>query len=127
MSDEAENLTLRVLRKIQTDVADVRANMATRSDLDAARADSSDLRRDVSEGFATTTGALTALAGRMGKVEDHLADLRGLVLDTRAQMATHADVEALGRRLDVEAHATGERISALEARVADIERRLPKQ
>jgi hypothetical protein len=60
-------------------------------------------------------------------IKGHLGDLRGLVLDTRAQMATHGDVEALGRRLDVEAHGTSERIASLEARVADIERRLPKQ
>ena len=39
------------------------------------------------------------------KVDGQLADLRGLVLDTRAQMATRADLHGITRRLDdIETH-----------------------
>ena len=51
MSDEADNMVIRLLREM-------RGEMATRSDL-------SDLRHDVSEGFTSTTAALTAIARRL--------------------------------------------------------------
>lgn len=66
VSDEADNLVLRLLREM-------RADMATKDDLGALRAemkaDISDLRQDVSEGFSRTTAALTTLARRLDDVD----------------------------------------------------------
>jgi hypothetical protein len=66
VSDEADNMVLRLLREM-------RAEMATKSDL-------SDLRHDVSEGFTRTTTALTTLTRRLDPltaIEKRLTDLEG--------------------------------------------------
>lgn len=124
MSDEADSLVIRLLQ-------DLRADM--KAGIDAARADTSDLRGDVSEGFTRTTDALTALSrriadtraqtaedvlsldNRLATIKGQIGELTGVVRDTRA------DVQSLGGRLDTE------RITALEARLADLERRVAKQ
>lgn len=124
MSDESDSLILRLLQDMRAD---------TKAGLDAARADTSDLRRDVSEGFASMTGAVTALSrqiadaraqtaldvlsldNRLANIKGQIAELAGVVRDTRA------DVQSLAGRF------AAERITTLEARLADIERRLSKQ
>ncbi len=97
MSDEADNLVLRHL---------------------------GELRAHIDQRFDKLGQSLGQQEERSVKVEGHLTDLRRLVLDTRAQMATHADAEGVGRRLDVEANQVDQRIHALEAGIADLERRL---
>ena len=58
VSDEADNVVVRLLREM-------RADMATKGDLGGLKSDLSDLRHDVSEGFASTTTALTAIARQL--------------------------------------------------------------
>jgi polyhydroxyalkanoate synthesis regulator phasin len=81
VGDEADNVVLRLLREM-------RAEMATKRELAEIKGDLSDLRHDVSEGFARTTAALTTIARRM------------------------------------DADDAANRLSALEKRVAELERRV---
>jgi chromosome segregation ATPase len=124
VSDETDSLILRLLQEMRS---------ATKAGLDAARADTGDLRRDVSEGFASMTGALTALGRQVAdtraqtaqdilSLDNHLANMKGQIAElTGVVRDTRADVQSLAGRLDAE------RITTLEARLADIERRLSKQ
>jgi hypothetical protein len=82
------------------------------------------LRADMAEGFR---GLRKELLDRLDRVEDrqvktevHLADLRGLVLDTRAEIGRQ--VEDL--RAEVRGSRVAERLAAVEGKIADIERRL---
>jgi hypothetical protein len=67
VSDEAENLVLRHLQELRSDMM---------SGFDQARADTSDLRHDVGEGFTRMTSALTVIARRLDDVDNgiRLAD-----------------------------------------------------
>jgi hypothetical protein len=67
VSDEAENLIIRHLRELRSDM---------KTGFDQARADTSDLRHDVGEGFTRMTSALTAIARRLDDVDNgiRLAD-----------------------------------------------------
>lgn len=60
MSDEADNLVIRHLQELRADM---------KIGFDQARADTSDLRHDVSEGFTGVTAALTAIARRLDDVD----------------------------------------------------------
>jgi hypothetical protein len=81
VSEEAENLVLRHLRELRSDI---------KTGFDQARADTSDLRHDVGEGFTRMTSALTViarrlddldngipLADRLSAIEQRLSDLEG--------------------------------------------------
>jgi hypothetical protein len=108
MSDENENLVLRLLREMRADMAEMRAEMATKGDLaavrDEARADTSDLRRDMTEGFTAIAGALAALSQQNADTRTELgrqiADLHGEIRSERdAGRGLEARVAALeGRR-----------------------------
>lgn len=69
VSDEADNLVLRHLEKLRADMGTGFEKVATKGDLGTLRSEVSDLRRDVSEGFAAVTKALTALARRLDDVD----------------------------------------------------------
>jgi len=60
VSDEADNLVIRHLQELRADM---------KIGFDQARADTSDLRHDVSEGFTGVTAALTAIARRLDDVD----------------------------------------------------------
>jgi hypothetical protein len=64
VSDEADNLVLRHLEKLRADMGTGFEKLATKGDLVTLRSEVSDLHRDVADGFAAVTKALTAAAGR---------------------------------------------------------------
>ena len=47
MSEEPESLTLRLLREMRNDIAEMRADMATKADIAEVKSDMHSLRADV--------------------------------------------------------------------------------
>lgn len=95
MSDEADNLTLRVLQKIQADIA----NTATKSGLEELRTDMGQLRAETKAG---------------------LSDVAGVSRKTLSEVVALSErVEHVETGLRV-----AERLAALERQMAEIQRRL---
>jgi hypothetical protein len=86
MSDEADNLVIRHLRELRTELLD----------------------------------RLNRVDERQIKTELHLADLRGLVLDARAELGRQVD----DLRAEVRGSRVADRLAAVEGKVAELERRV---
>ena len=101
MSPEPDNLVLQLLRDMRADIGDVRAEMATKADIDDLRSDMGSLRADVASDFIETRREIADVRKELG---DQVVGLRRAVIEYRTSVVGHgiliSDLEARLRRVE---------------------------
>jgi chromosome segregation ATPase len=101
MADQPESLVLQLLRGVRADVADVRAEMATKAELGDLRAEVHSLRADVASDLA----AMQAKSDAEHKAtRDQIVGLRRAVVEYHSAVIGHgvliSELEARMRRVE---------------------------
>jgi hypothetical protein len=103
LSDEPENLVLRILKEMRADIANIQSVMATKDDISDLRSEMRSLRADVASDLAT----LDARIDRTRKdLSDEIVGLRRAVVEYHTTVVGHGVLisEMEGRLRKVEQH-----------------------
>ena len=98
---EPENLVLTILREMRTDIGDIRAEMATKTDIAEVRSEIADVRSEVHSLRADVASDLLSLEKRLG---DQIGTLRRAVMEYHSSTIGHgvlySEIEGRVRRIE---------------------------
>ncbi len=102
MSTEPDNLVLQLLRDMRAEIGDMRAEMATKADLNAdLRSEMGSLRADVASDFIETRREIAGVRKELG---EQVVGLRRAVIEYHTSVIGHgiliSDLEARLRRVE---------------------------
>lgn len=101
MSGEPESLILQLLRDMRAEIGEVRADMATKTDLADLRSEMTSLRADVATDMIDTRKEMGGIKGELG---DKIVGLRRAVVEYHTSVIGHgvliSELEARLRRVE---------------------------